>query len=250
MSSDRSFYVYAHHRDSDGRLFYIGKGKDRRAWARAGRNRQWSFVERKHGFRATIIRGDMLEACALTFERIAISANRSVGLANCVDGGGGTTGWRHSPETKARIGAYWKGRKLTPAMRAALDKANTERVFTDEVRAKMSAAAKVRTRAPHSDETRAKIAAAHRGMKASDQARLNMSRAKIGKAVGRESSSYDHTIRHFENANGETFTGTRADFIQQFGLRPSCVSTLISGKQKTVKGWRLAQSNPTRSGRA
>lgn len=239
MNSDRTFYVYAHKTPRSGRVFYVGKGKARRAWSRSGRNAGWRKVA-TDGFDTVIVRDGMNEACAFSFERIVISANKAKGLVNKVDGGGGTSGWRHSEETKKRIGAFWKGRKITRAMREALEHHNATRVLTDETRKNMSAAARRRKRRPHSAETKAKIAASHVGLRPSAKSRRKMSLAKIGKAVGRNSPSYDHTIRKFRHDSGEIFTGTRADFIAKFGLRHGCVSALISGRQKSIKGWRLA----------
>lgn len=236
---DRLYYVYAHRRATDGQPFYIGKGKNRRAWSASGRNRRWHHIVAKHGFTAVVVRGDLPELCALTLERIVIAANKHLGLANYVDGGGGTAGWKHSEETKRRIGAHWKGRKFTPRMREALDAYNRGKKLSDSHKAKLSVAKKGKKRRPHSVETRAKIAASHMGIRPSAETLRKMSVAKIGKAVGRDSPTYDHTIRHWRNDDGREFVGTRGDFIKQFGLMDSCVSATISGKQKSVKGWRL-----------
>lgn len=238
MTSAREHYVYLHRRETDGRLFYVGKGKARRAWAKSGRNRHWRHVAAIHGVAVTVIADHLPEVCALSLER-AIIASVPSGLVNLTDGGGGATGWRHSEETKRRISLHWKGREVTPAMRAALAAYNTGKTLTDEHKAKLSAAKKGRRRPPHSPETRAKIAAAHMGIRPSAETLRKMSIAKIGKAVGRDSPSYDHTVRDWRHCGGATFAGTRADFIKQFGLPDSCVSAVISGRQKSVKGWKL-----------
>jgi NUMOD3 motif. len=239
MSEARVHYVYRHRRESDGTVFYYGKGKDRRAWSASGRNRHWRGIARKHGWTVEIVRSDMPEPCALSLERALIERDRGPKLANLTDGGGGTPGWKHSEETKRRIGAHWKGREFTPKMREALALANKNRVLTDAQRARMSEAAKRRARKPHTPETRAKIAASHIGLRPTDEARRNMSLAKIGKCVGRDSPTYDHTIRHFVHSDGSEFIGTRGDFILKFCLRDGCVSAVISGRQKSVKGWKL-----------
>lgn len=238
MTPDREHYVYVHRHADDGRVFYVGKGKDRRAWSTCGRNRHWRFVVAKHGRDVEILRSKLPEPCALSLERATIAAIGG-GLVNLTDGGGGAPGWKHSPETKARIGAYWKGRILTPKMRDALAAYNTGKKLTPEHRAKLSAAKAGRSRGPLPAATRAKIAASHIGIKPSDASRRKMSAAKIGKAVGRNSPSYDHTIRHWRNDDGREFVGTRGDLIIMHGLADGCVSAVISGRQKSVKGWRL-----------
>ena len=235
----RLHYVYAHRRASDGEPFYIGKGKARRAWSASGRNRLWKFIAAKHGFTAEIIASELPEDCALTFERIVIAANKGRGLANFTDGGGGISGWKHSEDTKRRIGAHWVGRKMTPKMQAALNAYNTGKKLTDEHRAKLSAAKAGKARGPLSAETRAKISASHMGIRPSEATLQKMSAAKVGKAVGRDSPSYDHTVRRWVHRDGREFWGTRGDFIKQHSVGDSCVSAVINGRQKSVKGWVL-----------
>lgn len=230
-------YVYFHRRATDDAIFYVGKGKGRRAWSASGRNRQWQFVQRKHGYKVQIVKSDMSEPCALTLERILIFGLGRPLLVNSVDGGGGTTGWRHSEETKMRIGAFNKGKKASLKALEALDRFRFQ-PRTAEWRSNMSAAAKARKGRAHSAETRAKIAASHIGIKPSRETLEKMRASHLGK-VGRLSPSYDHATRVFEHPTRGTFTGTRGDFICAFGLGNSCVSMLIQGKRKTVKGWRV-----------
>ena len=237
MSLAREHYVYAHRRASDGKVFYVGKGKDRRAWASYGRNRLWKFIAGKHGFVPLIVKDGLPEHCALSLERIVIAVNKGEGLANFTDGGGGITGWQHSEETRRLIGQHSKTRPVTPKMLAALD--SRGRKATPAQIEKMRAAKLGKKHGPMPAERRAKIAASHIGIRPSAETLRKMSLAKIGKAVGRDSPSYDHTERHWRNVDGREFAGTRGDFIRQFGLRDGCVSVVINGKQKSVKGWSL-----------
>lgn len=237
MSEARAHYVYLHRRASDGHPFYVGKGKDRRAWSTHSRNRHWKFIVARHGFTAEIVARNLPEHCALSYERALIAAHRQCGLANFTDGGGGITGWKHSPETKARISAAFKGREVTPAMRRALD--GRGRKATPEQIEKMRAAKIGKKYGPMPDERRAKIAASHIGIRPNAETLHKMSLAKIGKAVGRNSPTYDHTVRCWRNDDGREFVGTRGDIIKQFGLGAPCVSAVIKGRQKSVKGWRL-----------
>ena len=232
-------YVYVHKRASDLTLFYVGKGNRRRAWGTSGRNAIWKRIVKKHGLCVEIVKSDLSEPCALSMERALIFALRPACIANIVDGGGGTAGWKHSAETRARIGAFHKGRTLTPKMRAAIDFANANRVITPEMRQKMSAAKKGVKRGPLSEQTKAKISAAHVGMRPTLETLEKLRLSHIGKSCGRNSPTYDHVIRHFIHTGGAEFIGTRADFIATHNLAHGCVSSVISGKQKTVKGWRL-----------
>lgn len=235
----RLSYVYVHRRASDGQIFYVGKGRDRRAWSRQGRNRHWHIVARKHGFTAEIVVSGLPEASALMVEQTVIAVVGFGRLTNATLGGGGVPGWRHSAETRRRISEAGKGREFTERQRAALAVYNAEKKLTEEHKAKLSAAKKGKTRPPHSLETRAKIAASHIGIRPKAETLKKMSDAKIGKAVGRKSPSYDHTVRTWRNDDGREFSGTRGDLIKAFSLGDPCVSAVISGRRESVKGWRL-----------
>lgn len=75
------FYVYRHRRESDGKVFYIGKGTGWRAWSCSypSRSRYWVRVYKKHGRIVEIIRNGLNENCALTLESIEIAASLSRG---------------------------------------------------------------------------------------------------------------------------------------------------------------------------
>jgi hypothetical protein len=151
-----------------------------------------------------IVKDGMKEPCALTLERIAISKIGRDNLVNLTDGGEGATGYYPSPEVKA----------------------------------KMSAAKKGKPRGPVPQWVREKISASRMGLRPTKEALENMSRAKKGRFKGRESPTYKHEVIRFEHRDGSIFEGTRGDFILKYGAGSSCVSAVIAGKQKTVKGWR------------
>lgn len=112
----RMYYTYLNSRASDGKVFYIGKGKDRRAWAMNKRSKQWSRVVAKHGLLINIAARWETEEEAFSHERLLIQTFRDMGLelANHTDGGDGTSGWRHAPETIAKIKASNKGKRRSP----------------------------------------------------------------------------------------------------------------------------------------
>lgn len=128
-----------------------------------------------------------------------IAAARAAGadLTNSTAGGEGIVGYRFSAETRERMAAAKRGRKLAPDHVAKVVAAHLGRVRPPEVRAAISAAkmghvVSVETRAKlsaaalgfrHTDETRAKIGAAGRGRVHSEQAKAMMRAAKIGKPL-------------------------------------------------------------------
>lgn len=141
------FYVYEYLRE-DGTPYYIGKGKDTRAWD------PHVTVEKPTDLtRIKIIKENLSEADAHTLEIELIKqyGRKDLGtgiLRNKTDGGEGTSGTVVSNETRAKMSAARKGKKLS-----------------DETRAKMSAVRKGKSNGregkKHSPETIEKMRATH-----------------------------------------------------------------------------------------
>lgn len=87
----KGFYVYLHRKNSDGSIFYVGKGSVRRAWDTWGRNSYWNRVAEKHGVTVEIVKDGMSCDCAMTLEKIIIYSIRKSGakISNITDGGEG-----------------------------------------------------------------------------------------------------------------------------------------------------------------
>jgi hypothetical protein len=174
VRSERTdFYVYEHWRPDTNVCFYIGKGKGRRAHEFAQNQRS------KHHFRITdklsrmglivevrFISENLLEIDALRLEGERIRHWRALGvqLCNATEGGEGPgSGYKHTIESRAKIGAAHRGRKgkipsaKTRALWSVQRKGNKSRrgqEFSEETRSRMSAASKGK---PKSPEHRAKI---------------------------------------------------------------------------------------------
>lgn len=177
-----TFYTYAHTRVSDGKIFYIGKGKDRRAWSFNKRSVQWRKVKNKHGVDVSIIARWPTEQEAFDHEVLLIAAFRGLGyeLCNHTDGGDGASGWRHSPETIAKIAASNTGLKRdkeqyergTAAREAGRAKWVAEH-WTPERRAeaskRLSGAGHPNYGKKLSDELRKKLSESHKGQRNESQ---------------------------------------------------------------------------------
>ena len=137
------FYTYAHYKPEGG-LFYIGKGKPRRAYSMDTRNDHWQNVVNKYGRpHVELLASWDTEEEALDHERLLISCFRDMGveLTNKSDGGEGTSGFKFAPHqienlSKAHIGqvAWNKGlkgvqvawNKGLPMHRSAIEAANVQ----------------------------------------------------------------------------------------------------------------------------
>jgi len=146
-------YVYVHIRESDGSVFYVGKGTKRRAWDRRKRNPWWKSTVAKHGLGVAIVKDGMPEPCAFSLERALIRTYTGT-LCNLTDGGEGTTGFKFNEvqlkrlseahigqvsskkgiplneQTKAKISAKLKGVKHPPE--------RGRRKFSDEQKLELS----------------------------------------------------------------------------------------------------------------
>ena len=96
------FYVYAHYTVDTNKLFYIGKGKNKRYLDKSQRNKYWKNVVDKHGFRAEILVKNLEEPDAFIQEILAIKQFKP----KCNIRKGGIGGF-----TKINSGNFKKGNK-------------------------------------------------------------------------------------------------------------------------------------------
>ena len=97
------YYVYIHRRLSDGQVFYVGKGKGKRAYSTSGRNKRWLNTYNKHGFVVEIVASDLTEGDAFSIEKDVISQMRELypsTMCNMTDGGEGVSGYVMSDSQK------------------------------------------------------------------------------------------------------------------------------------------------------
>lgn len=206
-NSGTDYGVYGLYRP-DGRICYIGKGREDRP------NQHFKCpIKHKNKHLGSIITNaggqlpirwfavGLTEIDALVEEvRLIAEIGRSpVGpLVNLTDGGDGVSGLKHSPQTRAKLAALVAGKKQPPEMIAKrvakllgmkLPPRTAEQIakhaakirgrkLTDEHRAKIGNSQIGQKR---SDLARANMSAAQKGHFVSDEARANMAAAHIGK---------------------------------------------------------------------
>lgn len=184
------YYTYAWLRE-DGTPYYIGKGKNGRAF-----DRRRNFCPPLE--RVLILKKSMSEEEAFKHEiyMIAVLGRKDLGtgiLRNLTNGGDGTSGIIFSEESKQKIservsgkGNPFYGKNHSDKTKKKISEAltgktgpNKGKKFSDETRRKMSEAKKGKT--PHnkgkapSEETKQKISKANNGRVHSPEARRRMS---------------------------------------------------------------------------
>lgn len=105
MKAGNIHYVYVHFRASDLAPFYVGKGKNNRAWAKTSsqRNQHWMNVFNKHGLVVEVVQDCMSEDDAFLLEMWLIAKFKHEGydLANMTDGGEGASGCNVKPVVRS-----------------------------------------------------------------------------------------------------------------------------------------------------
>ena len=95
-----NFYVYTHHKATDGEVFYVGMGQKNRAYVKQHRSNWWRGVVNKYGYFVRIHTKGLTqeEAEALEVELITRFGRKDRGegpLVNLCDGGRGSTNPPH-----------------------------------------------------------------------------------------------------------------------------------------------------------
>lgn len=178
IAPSASFYVYLHRRATDGRVFYVGKGKGNRAQRTDSRNAYWHCIVAKHGFVIEYVIRDVQEWYAIEVECEQIAFYGRECLCNMTDGGEGAAGLFVSEATKAKKSEIQKGRSHSVEMREKIA-LGVRKAFSENPQAR---------RGPLTDESRKRIsegvkrAAKHRAPP-SAEARAKMSKSALGKVI-------------------------------------------------------------------
>jgi hypothetical protein len=137
-----NYYVYIHRRKSDNKVFYVGKGKARRAYSPHGRNSHWTNTYKKHGLIVEIVFDNLNEKEALTLEKDVITEMRyhfESTLCNLTDGGEGVSGYKWTEEAMLKHPSKkLKGKSLSEQHRKNIGSSLVGHITHNHTRDKLS----------------------------------------------------------------------------------------------------------------
>jgi group I intron endonuclease len=201
---ENKFYIYAHINPLFNKIFYIGKGSDKRAWDKRGRSEYWNNTVKKYGYIIDILEEGLSEEEAFEKEKWYIKRIGRENLVNMTDGGEGASGVIITDETKLKMSESKKGEKNVlfkknqseetkkkisistklamsdPELRKKISerqKGNKNGLgykHSEEARKKISEATKL---GMNTEECRKKISESSKGRKHSEEARKKMGEA-------------------------------------------------------------------------
>lgn len=92
-----NYYIYLHLRKDSGSVFYVGKGKEDRAYIKRGRNPYWQHIVNKVGYTIELLEENLTheQACEREIYWIEKFGRKDIGtgcLVNCTNGGEGSFG--------------------------------------------------------------------------------------------------------------------------------------------------------------
>lgn len=211
------FYVYAHRINGCVDPFYIGKGKDKRAWATKSRNKTWHDISSYGDVIVEILQCDLTEENALLLEKwmIAMYRHHGVNLANLASGGVRGGGWSHTKEAINRMSLLKSGCNNPNYGRK--HKYSTREIMSQIA----SGSGNPFYNKKHSERAKTLISEKHSG-------HLN--------------ACYNDTEYDFWHPSYGNVTCTQNKLRKTYNLKHGGVSSICSGRQLTHYGWRLMKN--------
>lgn len=179
--------IYASEHGPVGSPYYIGKGRDKRAY----KKNPVEIKAPKDKSQIIILFGGLSEQEAFDIEMRLIEKHGRIDLGtgclrNRTNGGEGNAGAIRSVEMKARNAAAHRGRRHTPEARAKMSASRFGKVQSEETKARISAKHIGREKGPMSEECKLKLSISLTGRKRSKEFSENLSRVLKGHIITKE----------------------------------------------------------------
>jgi hypothetical protein len=227
------FYTYAHY-TPEGRLFYIGKGNEDRAYKSSGRSLYWKRIVNKYGKpNIQILANWDTEQEALDHEVLLIECFKDLGhkLCNITSGGDGVSGLKQSEHQKAVASQVHKGNKWRQGIPSS---AHQKAVASQVHKGNKYTVGRIQ---PYEQRQKNSIAQLGNkrafGNKLSEETKQKISAKLLGRKI-----NYRHFIWVGTNIiTGEvkSFVGTNA--LKNAGFQHNNIIKCINGQRKSHKGY-------------
>jgi hypothetical protein len=205
-----TYYVYEHYKPHNNLPFYIGKGKNNRAYVKSNRSKYWHNIVNKHGYLVKFIIKNINEELALFVEKERIDQLKqlNINICNLTLGGDGISGYKFTDKQKKNLSDSHKGYKPS-----------------EETLKKLSLIRKGKIK---SKEWKEKISLGNKGKKRTiEQNKINAQR--------HSKKVYCITTNKYFNSAKEA--------SRFYGLSDGAVSCVCSGKNKSVKKMKFCYIN-------
>ena len=239
------FYVYLHRKKTTGEVFYVGKGKGRRAWQHSDRSDYWKKVANKHGYLVELFQNNIQEWYAFELERELISyygredLNEGT-LVNFTDGGEGLSGYSHSLERKTEMSEQRRGERhpnYNPELFYFYN-IDTGCIVSDTRLGFKKSFPEVSVRALISGNQ----LSSKRWVVLDVVTEEAVEALTTGIFKGSNNGNFDDKIYKLTNVyTGEYFQGTREEFTKKFNLKLNILFN-NSSSTVTVSGWCLKEN--------
>lgn len=251
-----NFYVYNHVRADTNEIFYVGKGKGKRAYQKANRNKEWKKITSKVDYSVNILVDKLHEDDALKIERFyQVNYNKeNIPLCNkCECGKKGAYGYKHTQEEIMKISEasknLWKNKDYRKMM-LFINKGNSNG-FADKKKYKLW----------HKDYgiqelTKSEIREKYKVSESHIYAvikgdRMNSNGWKLYENIDKQSlkdirsngfKNRDNDLHFFYHEEFGERICRKIDLQKEFNLRQESLLRVIQGKFHSVKGWRIKRN--------
>lgn len=221
------FYVYVHKKKTTGEVFYVGKGRGRRAWDKHSRSDFWNYVVEKHGLIVEIVAQNLQEwyAYELETELILKYGRSDIGtgtLVNFTDGGEGASGLAQTEYSKELASKRMTG---LSNIKADMNIYTFENVHTLEV--------VTCTRY----ELEQQVGKTINDLFSTTSFSINGWTIAGRKLKGKPAQDLNHY--RFIHKSGDIFEGTRVMFKRKYGHSLKPLFSKTTNHYSNCKGWRL-----------
>jgi hypothetical protein len=247
------FYVYCHKKLTDGKCFYIGKGKNSRYNSKAGRNKYWWNIVNKYGFESEILINNISEQKAFEIESYFCTQIGYENLCN-IRTEKGCGGYTMSESTKKKLSNSLKGKPKSSQTKYKISISNKGKKRSEEFKAQVS---KRQTGHPYyqNPERNKKISSSAVGQKRSEETKQKMRKPKpkgFGEVLKGKSLTKEQCYKISEGRKGKggkvvyqydkqnnlinIFSSAKhaSDFIK---VHPVNMISHLNGKYKTCRGF-------------